>query len=149
MSEKIVVFSVGDSRCALPLAGVEKVIRAVQISPLPEAPDIIAGAINLAGQILPVINLRRRFCFADRDLRVDDRFIIATTQKRTVALMADAVEGLREVSSEQLVRLEDPLAFAPQLRGAAKISGELILIFDLDLFLSENEERSLEKALKA
>lgn len=149
MSEKIVVFSVGDSLCALPLAGVEKVIRAVQISPLPEAPDIIAGAINLAGQILPVINLRRRFCFADRDLKVDDRFIIVTTQKRTVALMADAVEGLREVPSEQLVRLEDPLAFAPQLRGAAKISGELILIFDLGLFLSENEERSLEKALRS
>ncbi len=149
MFDKIVVFSVGDSHCALPLACVEKVIRAVQISPLPEAPEIVAGAINLAGRIVPVINLRRRFCFADRNLMVDDRFIIAKTQKRTVALIADSVEGLREVSSEQLVRLEDPLAFAPQLRGAAKISGELILIFDLDLFLSDNEERSLENALKA
>ena len=56
----LVVFSLDDQRYALPLARVHRCIRVVAITPLPEAPAIVLGIIDLGGAVIPVINIRRR-----------------------------------------------------------------------------------------
>ena len=55
---KLVVFALDDQRYALAFAVVEKVIRAVEITPLPQAPEIVSGAINVQGKIVPVVEGR-------------------------------------------------------------------------------------------
>lgn len=144
---QIVVFRLGESRCALPLTAVDKVIRAVQVTPLPQAPEIVSGVINLAGKVIPVINVHRRFQLEERDLQLDDRFIIAHTSRRTVALVADSVSGYQELGDRQMIPVEESLSFAPFLRGVAKIEGDIIMIYDLDQFLSLDEETALDRAM--
>jgi purine-binding chemotaxis protein CheW len=147
VQNKIVIFTLGEPRCALPLSRVEKVIRAVEISPLPKAPDIVLGVINNAGVLIPVIDVRRRFRFPQRELSIDDRFVIAKTAKRLVALIVDAVDEITELTDEELVPAEADLPFAEHLKGVAKIKGNLIMIYDLDQFLSLDEEQSLSSAI--
>ncbi len=82
----LVVFALDDQRYALALARVQRCIRVVAITPLPEAPAIVLGIIDLGGGVIPVINIRKRFNHPPRDVRLSDYLIAATTGKRTVAL---------------------------------------------------------------
>jgi purine-binding chemotaxis protein CheW len=40
---------------------VERIVRVVEVTPLPKAPEIVLGVVNVQGQIIPVINIRKRF----------------------------------------------------------------------------------------
>lgn len=145
--EHLLVFTLDEPRYALPLAAVERIVRAVEVTPLPKAPEIVLGAINAQGRVIPVVDVRRRFRLPAREMRLDDRFIIARTARRLVALAADDVAGVRELAPRALVSAEEALPFAGYLRGVAKLEDGLVLISDLDAFLSLDEERQLELAL--
>ena len=149
MNNKIVIFTLGETRCALSLSRVEKVIRAVEISQLPKAPEIVLGIINYAGKLVPVIDVRRRFRFSPQEFSMDNRFILARTASRLVALIVDAVDEIAGLTSEEMVSTEQEIPFAEHLKGVAKIKGNLIMIYDLDQFLSFDEEQSLNSAISA
>ena len=144
---QIVLFTLDEPRYALDLSTVERVARAVEITPLPKAPEIVLGVINMKGEIIPVIDVRKRFGLASREMNVDDRFIIARTSRRLVALVADSVAGVRAIEDREMVSAEQALPFAAYLQGVAKVDGDLVLIYDLDRFLSLDEEQALDAAL--
>jgi purine-binding chemotaxis protein CheW len=143
----VLVFALDEPRYAVRLSAVERVVRAVEITPLPKAPEIVLGVINAQGRILPVLDIRKRFRLPEREMKLDDRFIIARTARRVVALVVDSVIGIRDVSNRQMVSAEESLPFAEYLQGVAKTEDGLVLIYDLDQFLSLDEERTLDKAL--
>jgi purine-binding chemotaxis protein CheW len=60
MTDQIVVFTLDEQLYGLPLQAVVKVIHAIEIRHLPKAPEIIAGIINIKGQIIPVVDIRKR-----------------------------------------------------------------------------------------
>lgn len=147
-TDQIVIFTLDEQHYALPLNSVLRVIHAVEIRHLPEAPEIISGIINIKGIIIPVINIRKRFGLMEREIDVDDRLIIAETGKRQVALLTDSVSGIRDLVPGEHEPARKNLPFAEHLRGVAKIDDELILIYDLEQFLSLDEEKELTQALK-
>ncbi len=56
-----VVFTLDEQRYVLHLSAVKRIIRVVEITPLPKAPDIVLDVVNVEGQIIPVVNIRKRF----------------------------------------------------------------------------------------
>jgi purine-binding chemotaxis protein CheW len=137
-----------DGRCfGLHLRQVRRVVRAVDVVPLPNAPDIVLGAIDVRGSIVSVFNVRRRFGFVDREISPDDQFIIAGTSQRTVALAVDSVTDVIVRPKEQLVAASEILDQLELVEGALQLEDGLVLIHDLDRFLSPHEERALEQAL--
>jgi purine-binding chemotaxis protein CheW len=147
-TEQIVVFTLDEYLYALPLPAVKKVIHAVEIRHLPKAPEIISGIINIKGQIIPVVDIRKRFGLVAREIDPDDRLIIADTGKREVAILVDTVTGLRNLSPWQLEVAKEKLPFAEHLSGVAIVDDDLILIYNLDQFLRLDEEMELDQALK-
>lgn len=145
--DQIIVFSLDQQGYALPLNNVARVIHAVEITDLPKSPDIISGIINVKGQIIPVVDVRKRFGFTSRELSPDDQMIIAYTRKRQIALLVDQVSGIQKVSSTQLVNTKETMPYAEYIGGVAKIEDDLILIYDLEQFLNLNEEMELEQAI--
>jgi purine-binding chemotaxis protein CheW len=145
---EIVVFSLDEPRYALELSVVERIVRSVEITPLPKAPEIVLGVINVNGQVVPVVDVRKRFRLPERNIDIDDRFIISRTSRRLVALMADDVIGVQKLGKQQIVSADQDLPFAEYIKGVAKVDKDLILIYDLDQFLSLDEERKLEEALE-
>lgn len=145
---QLVVFLLDDRQYALQhLTSVERILRAVQVTPLPKAPEIVSGVINLQGQIIPVVNIRRRFRLTEQEVNLSDRFIIARTPKRTLAFAADAVTGVLELPNEAVIAKEDVIPGLEYIKGVAKLEDGMILINDLDSFLSLEEEEELETAL--
>lgn len=145
--DQLVAFSLDEQRYALALMAVERVIRAVEITPLPKAPEIVSGVINIQGRVVPVVNVRKRFRLRERDVAPGDQIIVARTPTRTVALVVDMANGVVECSEERFVSAAAVVPGMEYLTGVAKLDDGLILIHDLDRFLSLDEERSLDDAM--
>jgi purine-binding chemotaxis protein CheW len=144
---QLVVFGLDAQRYALPLASVERIVRAVEITRLPDAPAIVLGAINVAGRVLPVLNLRRRFGLPEREIEEADQFLIAHTARGTVVLVVDEALGMLECLATEIIQ---PTQIAPgldHLQGVVRLEDGLVLIQDLEKFLSLDEARALDKAI--
>ena len=146
-SPQLVVFTLDEQRYGLRLATVERVVRAVEVTPLPNAPEIVLGMINVQGRIIPVVNVRKRFRRPEREIGLSDQFIIARTPRRTVALVVDAVSDVEPCPEAQVVAAEKILPGLEHFDGVLKIPDGMIFVHDLDRFLSLDEERALTAAL--
>lgn len=146
--DSLFVFTLDGQRYALPLPAVDRVVRMVAITPLPNAPDIVLGVVNFQGRVIPVINMRRRFCLPEREIALTDQLVVAHTARRPVALVADAVLDVIACPAQSLIAAEEVLPDIEYVEGVVKLADGLILIHDLDKFLSLEEENFLAQALE-
>ncbi len=154
---RLLVFALGERSYALRVEVVERVIRAVEVTPLPESLPFVLGVINIQGSIVPVFDLRWRFHLPGREVVPEDSIIVARIAKpstlapegRAVALVADEVREVIEVEDRDLLLEEGALPGLGYLEGVARLPDGLLLIQDLDAFLSPEEGKSLEEALRS
>ena len=118
--DQIVLFTLDELNYALPLNNVLRVIPVVEIRFLPNAPEIITGIINVHGQIIPVIDIRKRFGLTEREIGLEDRMIIADTGKRQVVILADTVTGLIDLHHGQIIESSKEL----QISGESERCGK-------------------------
>ncbi|WP_284319276.1 chemotaxis protein CheW [Dyella acidisoli] len=147
--ENYVVFLLDEKRYALYLTAVERVVHAVYVTPLAKAPDIVLGVVSLQGRIVPVFNVRRRFHLSEREVHLADQIIFARTERRTVALWVDMVTGVIECDKSDVTHAGDILPAMEYVRGVIQLDDGLVLVHDLDAFLSLDEEKLLDGALEA
>lgn len=144
---QLVVFTLHDQRYALRLAAVDRIVRVVEITALPSAPEIVLGVVNIQGRVIPVVDTCRRFQLPRRDVELSDQLIVARTSQRAVALLVAAVVGVIDCVPSQIVGAAGILADSHYVDGVLKLDDGLILIHDLDTFLSPLEDRVLAQAL--
>lgn len=147
-ASKAVVFSLDMQRYAMPLDGVERIVRAAEVTVLPQAPDIVLGVIDIEGRVLPVLNLRRKIGLPEREIGPDDQFLLARTRQRTVVLAIDAAQEVIECPASAIIAPRSIVPHLEQIRGVIQLEDGLALIYDLDRFLSLDEERALDAALQ-
>jgi purine-binding chemotaxis protein CheW len=139
-------FTLDDRMLALPLKVVIRALFSVEVTPLPSAPEIVAGVVSYHGTIIPVVDLRVRFGASRQEIDPSDRFIIIRTKKRMLAIVASGVTGVLE-SLRDATPAEDILPGARYLSGVLPGEERLVLIYDPDAFLSLDEEKTLDAAL--
>jgi purine-binding chemotaxis protein CheW len=144
---RTVVFRLEQQRYALMLAAVERIVRAAAVTPLAQAPAIVLGVIDVAGDILPVLDIRTRVGLPHREITPTHQFLIARTAQRRVVLPIDEVDGLVECSSAEISDAAITHG-AGQIAGVIKLEDGLALIYDLERFLSPDEDGLLDKALE-
>ena len=144
----LVNFNLDDQKYALVLSAVIRIIRVVEITSLPQAPEIVLGVINMQGRIIPVFDIRKRFHLPQREMHLDDQLIVASTSKRNVALLVDSVNDVIEVSEEKVIAGKSILSGLEYVEGVVKTEDGMILIHDLEQFLSLQEEKALHEAME-
>jgi purine-binding chemotaxis protein CheW len=146
---QLVLFTLDEQRYALDLATVERAVRVVEVTPLPKAPPIVLGIINVNGDVVPVFDIRRRFRLPEREINLTDQLMIARRSRQKVALLVDSVSGVVEISEVEISSAKQILPEIEYVYGVVKLQDGLVLIHDLDQFLSSEEERTLEGALNS
>ena len=107
---QVLVFRLGDDEFALPIEAVDEVTRVPdQITRVPKTPKFLEGVINLRGDVLPVVDQRRRFDMP-RFEGAGRRLIVVRTERHRAGLIVDSV-------SEVLRRAEDAIDPPPDLTG--------------------------------
>ncbi|HVC12093.1 MAG TPA: chemotaxis protein CheW [Burkholderiales bacterium] len=145
---QVVTFLLDETRFGLPLPAVERVVPAPWITPLPKAPAVVLGIFDLQGKAIPAVSLRRRFGLPERPIELTDRFIVAHTGRRPVALHVDAVAGVVECSDEEIVVPDSIAPGIGHVSGVALLDDGLLLIQDLGAVLSLEEDQVLARALE-
>ena len=126
------LFDVGDKRFGVQLRNVREVVRAVKLSPLPQAPDIVEGLLNLRGRILPVIDVRRLFSLDSRKIRHTDYFIVVATDERTLALHVDVAIDLVQLAGCDVQAASTVLPQTGLIDFVAKTSDGLVHVIDIE-----------------
>jgi purine-binding chemotaxis protein CheW len=135
-------------RYAVALESVERVLPMVAISPLPGAPEVVLGVINLRGQVVGVVDPGRRLGLDPHDYGLSAHLMIVRTQRRTLAIATDGVLGLAEASVDAVVPATVVLAGRTPVAGVAALPDGVLLIHDIDSFVTPDEESQLDKALR-
>jgi len=148
MFDHHVVFVLDEQRYALRLSVVERVVHAVYITPLAKAPSIVLGIVSLQGRIVPVVDVRQRFRLPARDAKLSDQIIFAHAKRRLIALWVDKVTGVIECDEADVTHAATILPTIDYVQGVIQLNDGLILLQDLDAFLSLDEEKSMDDALE-
>jgi purine-binding chemotaxis protein CheW len=146
-SDTLLVFTLSEQRCALALSDVERIVRVVEITPLPKAPEIVMGLINVRGRAIPVLNIRTLFNLPEAGIALSDQMIIARTSRRTVAILVDNAVGVVDCGQEDITAAEELFPGIGYLKGVVKLRDGIAYIYDLNSFLSLDEEAMLDRVL--
>jgi purine-binding chemotaxis protein CheW len=117
---EVLIFEVGGRRFGLPAAELREIVRVVALTSLPGVPASIEGVINVRGDLVPVIDLRRALGLPARGVALADHLVVLRLDSAPVALRVDRALELRteETGGERrLVRLEDGLVPVLDPRG--------------------------------
>jgi purine-binding chemotaxis protein CheW len=136
-----VVFRIDRQRYALPLDHVIRALRMVAFTPIPDAPKSVSGMIHMAGQMVPVIDLRRLFGQKSKRPELQDFLLMVRTQDQTAAIIVDEVLNILELSSTQVKSPPAAVSKSRFLTAAFWQDDTMILILDTLRLLSDNEER--------
>jgi purine-binding chemotaxis protein CheW len=146
---QFVVFRLGEEEFGLPIDAVVEVLRMPdQVTRVPKAPKFLEGVINLRGDVLPVVDQRRRFNMPPADASIGRQLVVVRTARHRAGLIVDRV-------TEVLRTPEDQISAAPALagednalvRGVVNLdqSGRIILLLDPSELLTRAERGLLEK----
>jgi purine-binding chemotaxis protein CheW len=125
-------------------SAVREIVRAVAIAPLPGAPAIIEGAINLHGRIVPVVDVRQRLELSALENAPEQFLVILETSDRFIAIRVEDVDDVTDIDTASL---ESPSALSPaiqRLSGVAAVSSGALVIYDVDAFLTQAERDALD-----
>jgi purine-binding chemotaxis protein CheW len=137
-TDQIVTFLIKDQRFGIRLSEIKQIIRAVEITSIPNALSTICGIIDIHGVVVPVMNLHVRTGLGDRPTKISDRFIITSASSRVVALRVDEINEIIYNADEYFVNAET-ISSELDIHGIIRSKDGLILIYDLETFLTGDE----------
>ncbi|MCD6116027.1 purine-binding chemotaxis protein CheW [bacterium] len=146
--DQYLIFVLDKKKFAINIKSVKRIALSVEVTDLPEGPGIVMGIINVKGQVIPVVNIRKRFGMPGKDIDLMDHFIITKTSTRIVAMVVDDVIEITKIANNKKILKDEILPGMKHVAGALKIAGDIVLIHDIESFLSLGEEREIDKALK-
>ena len=128
----------GEQCYGLDVLAVQEIVRSQPLTRVPLAHPVVQGLMNLRGQIVTAIDLRRRLDLPLRDHERESVNVVLQTDDGSVALLVDEVGEVLEVSEEQFERPPETLAgpSRPLIQGAYKLPDRLLVILDPDRIVS-------------
>jgi purine-binding chemotaxis protein CheW len=144
---RFLLFTIDSARYAIAAETVVEMVRAVTVATLPGAPAAVAGIINVRGSVVPVFDMRLRLGAPQRRVAPADHFVLVRATGRTVALHVDTILDLEDIDTNAITNATATLPSTKYIGGVAPMPDGLVLIHDVDTFLSGAEAETLDTAL--
>ncbi len=137
-SRQYVIFRLDDQWYGADIGVVREVSYLIPVTRLPNTPHYVDGVIDLRGEVMPVIDMRKRLGLPSRPADGDSRIMILTVGSVTAALVVDGVEQVMTIEEEAISKPEADLTVAGQdyVYGVARRGDRLVVLIDLARMLS-------------
>ncbi len=149
---QFLVFRLGDDEFALPIEAVDQVARVPdQITRVPKTPSFLEGVVNLRGDVLPIVDQRRRFGMPELAGGEGRRLVVVRTERHRAGLIVDSVSEVLRSSPDAVGPAPDLTGEKTQLvQGVINLerAGRIVLVLDPSELLS-SAERGLLDAFEA
>ncbi len=91
MTQSFIVFLLDEQRFALPSSDVKRIVRIVEITPVPDIPKGMLGVINMQGQLIPVLDIRQRLGLKPAESQLEDLLLIVKNQQQIMTFIVNHV----------------------------------------------------------
>jgi purine-binding chemotaxis protein CheW len=149
---RFLVFRLGDNEFALPIEAVEQVARVPdQITRLPKTPKFLEGVINLRGEVVPVVDQRRRFELPATTAGASRRLVVVRTERHRAGLIVDSVSEVLRCSPDRIKPSPDLIGDALGIVHSVinlEESGRIVLLLDPSELLTRTERGLLDSFSK-
>lgn len=141
-----VTFRLDNETYGVNVMQVQEVLRMTEIAPVPGAPDYVLGIINLRGNVVTVIDTRKRFGLELREVDDATRIVITEIEQQVIGMLVDAVAEVVDVRMSEIetapnVGNDESSRF---IQGVSSREGELLILVDLNKLLSADELREMK-----
>ncbi|GAB6068077.1 chemotaxis protein CheW [Methylothermus subterraneus] len=141
-----VTFRLGNETYGINVMQVQEVLRVSEIAPVPGAPDYVLGIINLRGNVVTVVDTRRRFGLPPKEPDSASRIVIVEAAGQVIGILVDSVAEVVELRSAEIeaapnAGTEDRARY---IQGVTSRDGKLLILVDLNKFLSDEEIAEME-----
>ncbi len=142
---QVVAFTMGEEEFACDIQVVSEVIKMLKVTPLPQSLEFIEGVINLRGEVIPVIDLRRRFGMEEVERTKESRIIVVEVEGRMVGLIVDSVSEVIRLPEKQIQEAPEQLAKGRSdlISGVGKVDDRLLIILNTAQILTSEEQSAL------
>ncbi len=136
-SQQLCTFFVDGKLLGVELEKVQEVLNYQEMTPVPLAPSVVAGLINLRGNIVTAIDLRRRLALEERPAEMRPTNVVLREEVGSVALLADAIGDVVEVSQDSFEPRPETLEGVARhlIKGAYKLRDRLLMVLDTESLL--------------
>ncbi len=140
-SSSYVTFSLEDETYAIDVLQVQEVLKITEIAPVPGVPDYILGIINLRGDVVTVIDARRRMQLPERAPDDASRIVIIDVDNQNVGILVDSVAEVVSIPPDEV----DPAPAVGNdqtsrfILGVSSKEEKLTILIDLNKLLSDDE----------
>lgn len=130
----LTTFTLGDLLFGVDVAAVQEVIRPQTMTPVPLAADAVGGLINLRGQVVTAVDLRRRLDLPAVEGQQPSMNVVVRTAGGAVSLLVDTIGDVVETDEADFEQPPETLAGRARevVLGAYKLEGRLLLAIDVD-----------------
>ncbi|BCV24947.1 MAG TPA: chemotaxis protein CheW [Firmicutes bacterium] len=138
---QLVVFTLGQEEYGVDILEVQEIKRLTEITRVPNAPAFVEGVINLRGNVIPVIDLHKRFGLGAFKPTEESRIVIVTVRDLTLGIMVDSVSEVLTLE-EAAIAPPPPLVAgieATFLQGIGKLDNRLLILLNMDRILGLEE----------
>ncbi|MBN2545414.1 MAG: purine-binding chemotaxis protein CheW [Spirochaetes bacterium] len=144
---QLILFELGNSLYGIPIDKVSEINRIDQITTLPKAPKFVEGVINLRGNVVPLIDLRKRFGMKQIERTKKNKIVVVIVEKRLFGIIVDSVLEVVSIARENI---EPSLPTTSGLKtefinSIGKIQDSLVIILDIENIIQSKEEIKLEE----
>lgn len=143
---QLVTFSIGEEEFGVDILKVQEIIRTMEITKVPRAPEFVEGVINLRGKVIPIVDLRKRFGLETRDHDKHTRIIVIEINQMIVGFVVDSVSEVLRIPANTV---EPPPVVSglesEYISGVGKLQDRLLILLDLNRLLSGEEKDALSQ----
>jgi len=137
LTERAVIFTLGEERYGVSVDRVREVQRIVAFSGAPSHSEAVIGMVNLRGAVVPVIDMRIVAGIPATEYTAETPMIICSTEDQLVALVVDQVEDVRDLPDARLKPLTKLHPLAQQVLGTCRCNHSLVYLLDVDALVAQ------------
>ena len=146
---KVVTFYIGEELFAIDINHIDMVVDYNKAIKIPEAIDYIEGIVNIRGEVMPLINLRKKFVLPDFEDKSKAKIIIVKIDNQKIGLLVDDVKEVTSVEQSEINETPDLEGVkVDYLSGIIKKGDTMILLVDVLKLLSTAEKMKIEEVMK-
>lgn len=137
-----VVFKLNDESYGIPIQYVETIEKLTEITRVPNAPYYISGVINLRGEVIPVVDLNKRFQLKSIDILDETRIIVLSFNEMNVGILVDSCSEVITLDSNKIDKAYDLITSFEDdyIQGISTLDERMIIIVDIPKLLKNNTE---------
>jgi purine-binding chemotaxis protein CheW len=138
---QLVGFIVGNEEFAVPILSIQEIIKPIEWTKVPFTADFVLGVFNLRGNVLPLIDLRKKFGAPEAEFDDDVRFIVIKVGDELAGFVIDRLtEALRIEESSILPPPDTSMEREAIIEGIARKDDRIITILKINALLKTNNE---------